>query len=32
MGFTNGPLTEERLRLGNQSMELMASQVMPQLR
>ena len=32
MGFTNGPLTAERLRLGNQSMQLIADKVMPQLR
>ncbi|WP_216320629.1 LLM class flavin-dependent oxidoreductase [Deinococcus aestuarii] len=29
MGFTNGPLTDERLRLGRQSMRLFAERVMP---
>jgi len=29
MGFTTGPLTPERLRLGQQSMRLFAEQVMP---
>lgn len=31
-GTTTGPLTDERLRLGNQTLDLMASKVLPALR
>ena len=29
LGFTNGPLTEERLRLSQQSISLFADQILP---
>ncbi|UFH30026.1 LLM class flavin-dependent oxidoreductase [Pseudomonas sp. CIP-10] len=32
MGFTNGPLTPERMRLGAQSMKLFATEVMPRFK
>ena len=32
LGFTNGPLTEERLRLSQQSISLFADQILPRFR
>ena len=31
-GTTTGPLTDEKLRLGNQTLELISSRVMPELK